>query len=171
MGVILEPVKGQRESRMKGDDRIIEVLNEVLTAELTAINQYFIHAEMCEHWGYELLYQAIRSRSVAEMKHAEEMISRILYLEGTPNMSRYFEIRVGRDVPDMLAKDVALERDAIARYNRGIALATSAGDNGSRHLMEDALGQEEGHAISIEAHLTQIEQMGLENYLANQVRK
>src|SRR3990172_1349145 len=108
---------------MKGDDRIIEVLNEVLTAELTAINQYFIHAEMCEHWGYELLYQAIRSRSVAEMKHAEETISRILYLEGTPNMSRYFEIRVGRDLPDMLAKDVALERDAIARYNRGIALA------------------------------------------------
>ena len=156
---------------MKGDDRIIEVLNEVLTAELTAINQYFIHAEMCEHWGYELLYQAIRSRSVAEMKHAEEMISRILYLEGTPNMSRYFDIRVGRDVPDMLAKDVALERDAIARYNRGIALARDAGDNGSRDLLEGALRQEEGHARSLDAQLAQIEQMGLENYLANQVRK
>ena len=156
---------------MKGDPKIIEILNDVLTAELTAINQYFVHGEMCEHWGYEALYAEIRDRAVAEMRHAEDVIGRILYLEGQPNMSRYFDMKVGKDVPDMLANDLALEKDAIGRYNRGVALAREAGDNGSRHLLEDTLGQEEDHARAIEAHLIQIQQMGLENYLGNQVRK
>lgn len=156
---------------MKGDDRIIEVLNDVLTAELTAINQYFIHGEMCENWGYEALYHEIRGRAIAEMKHAEEIIDRMLYLEGRPNMSRYFDIKVGKDVPAMLASDLGLEKDAIQRLNKGVALAHDAGDNGSRHLLEDILRDEEEHALAIEAHLTQIQQMGLENYLANQVHK
>ena len=156
---------------MKGDPKIIEMLNDVLTAELTAINQYFVHGEMCEHWGYEALYAEIRDRAMAEMKHAEEVIGRILYLEGQPNMSRYFEIKIGQQVPDMLANDLALEKDAIGRYNKGIALARDAGDNGSRELIEETLELEEEHARTIEAHLTQIKQMGLENYLGNQVRK
>lgn len=156
---------------MKGNPKIIEMLNDVLAAELTAINQYFIHGEMCEHWGYEALYSEIRERAMAEMKHAEEVIGRILYLEGRPNMSRYFDIVVGQNVPDMLANDLALEKDAVERYNGGVALAREVGDNGSRQLLEGTLGQEEEHARRIEAHLSQIQQMGLENYLGNQVRK
>ena len=156
---------------MKGDARVIEVLADLLSAELTAINQYFVHAEMCENWGYDYLHEVTRSRAIAEMKHAEEIIDRILYFEGAPNVSRYYAIHIGDTVSKMLANDLAAEKDAVERYNRGVAVAREAGDNGTRELLEDILEDEEEHANTLEAHLTQIQQMGLENYLANLVRK
>ncbi len=156
---------------MKGDARVIDVLGELLSAELTAINQYFVHAEMCENWGYDYLHEVTRSRAIGEMKHAEEIIDRILYFEGAPDISRYYAIHIGDTVAKMLANDLVAEKDAIERYNRGIAVAREAGDNGSRELLEDILEDEEGHANTIEAHLVQIQHMGVDNYLANQVRK
>src|SRR5262245_33819195 len=155
---------------MQGEPEIIEMLNEVLTAELTAINQYFIHAKMCENWGYERLAEKVRAESIDEMKDADAFIERILFLEGVPNMQRLNPVRVGETVEEQLTVDLELERDAIARYNRGIALAVEKGDNGTRELFERKLVGEEEHADWLESQLELIRQVGLENYLAQQIR-
>ena len=153
---------------MKGDPEIIEALNEILTAELTAINQYFIHAKMRENWGFTS-WRRRREESIEEMKHADKIIERILYLDGVPNMQRYDPIRVGETVPEQLALELETEKAAIERYNRHIALAVAKGDNGSRELMEHRLVDEESHADWLEAQLHVIDTIGVENYLAQQL--
>ena len=154
---------------MKGHPEIIEALNDVLTAELTAINQYFAHSEICEHWRYERLYQAIREEAIHEMKHAELVIGRVLYLDGMPNMSRYSEIKIGPNVKQMLENDQALEQDAIVRLNQHIELARVHQDFGTEELLEAILKDEEEHIDWIEAQLDQIAQVGIQNYLAQQI--
>ena len=155
---------------MKGDSRIIEVLNDVLTAELTAINQYFVHAEMCENWGYARLHKVIRKHSIGEMKHAEELIERVLFLEGIPNVQRIGKINIGENVPEMMKVDYALELDALPRLNQGIELCRELGDNNSRHLLEEILEEEEEHVDWIEAQQALLEQVGVQNYLAQQIK-
>ena len=156
---------------MKGDAKIIEVLNEVLTAELTAINQYFLHGEMCENWGYERLHKVIRKHSIGEMKHAEEVVERILFLEGLPNLQRLGKINVGENVEEILRADYALELEALPRLNSGIELCREIGDNNTRHLLEEILEDEEEHVDWIEAQLTLVEQVGIQNYLAQQIKE
>jgi bacterioferritin len=156
---------------MKGDAKIIEVLNDVLTAELTAINQYFLHGEMCENWGYERLHHVIRKHSIGEMKHAEEVIERVLFLEGIPNVQRLGKITIGENVEEILKADYALELEALPRLNEGIELCRELGDNNSRHLLEEILEDEEEHVDWIEAQLTLIEQVGIQNYLAQQIKE
>ena len=156
---------------MKGDRKILDLLNEVLTAELTAINQYFVHSEMCENWGYERLHRIIQKHSIGEMKHAEELIERILFLEGIPNMQRLNKINIGEDVPEVLKLDLALEMDALPRLNKGIEECRALGDNNSRHLLEAILTDEEEHVDWLESQLALIEQVGVDNYLAQQIRK
>ena len=156
---------------MKGDRKIIEILNDVLTAELTAINQYFVHGEMCENWGYQRLQHAIRQHSIGEMKHAEEVIERILFLEGIPNMQRLGKINIGENVPEQLKLDLGLEMDAVKRLNEGIEQCRELDDNNSRHLLEEILEDEEEHIDWIEAQLALIEQVGAQNYLAQQIVK
>ena len=155
---------------MPGDQDVIELLNEVLTAELTAINQYFIHAKMCENWGFERLAKKNYDESIDEMKDAEKVIERILFLEGVPNLQRLGSVLVGETVPEQHQLDLDLERAAIDRYNRGVALARDTGDNGTAELLEDLLVGEEEHADWLEAQLNLIEQVGLQNYLAQQIR-
>jgi bacterioferritin len=154
---------------VQGHAEIIELPNEVLTAELTAINQYFVHAKMQDNWGYARLAQATRDESIDEMKHAEKVMERILYLDGVPNLQRLSPLRVGETVPEQLRLDLALEGEAIPRLNRAVAAATAAGDNGSRELFEAILVDEEEHADWLEAQLTLIEQVGEANYLAQQI--
>ena len=156
---------------MQGDPEIIELLNEVLTAELTAVNQYFIHAKMCSNWGYHRLAAKIREESLDEMRDAEKVIERILYLGGLPNLQRLNPVRVGETVPEQLALDLANEAAAIDRYNRGVALAVAHGDNGTRELLEHRLVDEEAHADWLETQQTLITQVGLENYLATQIHE
>jgi len=156
---------------MQGDGDIIELLNEVLTAELTAVNQYFIHAKMCSNWGYDRLASRIRAESLDEMRDAEKVIERILYLDGIPNLQRLNSVRVGETVPEQFTLDLANEAAAIERYNRGVALAVAKGDNGTRELLEHRLVGEEEHADWLEAQLTLIAQVGVENYLATQIRE
>jgi bacterioferritin len=156
---------------MKGDRKIIEILNDVLTAELTAINQYFVHAEMCDNWGYEHLHKTIRKHSIGEMKHAEELIERILFLEGVPNVQRLGKITIGENVPEMFKVDHALEMDAVKRLNAGIEACRQADDNNSRHLLEEVLEDEEDHIDWIESQLDLIEQVGVANYLAQQIHE
>jgi bacterioferritin len=155
---------------MQGSQAIIEILNEVLTAELTAINQYFIHSRMCDNWGYDHLAEKLRHESIDEMKDADAIIERILYLEGVPNMQRLGSVAVGENVPEQLALDQDLERAAIGRYNRGIALAVAEADNGTRDLFESQLRGEEEHLDWIESQLELIRQVGVENYLSQQIR-
>jgi bacterioferritin len=154
---------------MQGDADIIELLNEVLTAELTAINQYFVHAKMCENWGYHRLASHGRDESIGEMKHAERLIERILYFEGTPNMQRLFPVRVGEAVPEQFQVDLELEYDAVQRLNRGIALTVERGDNGTRELLADILVSEEEHIDWLETQQETIRQIGLERYLSEQL--
>jgi bacterioferritin len=159
---------------MKGNKKIIELLNDVLTGELTAVNQYFLHARMCENWGYLRLAEITRKESIGEMKHADELIERIeriLYLEGLPNLQRLDKIGVGETVPEQLRLDRELEVAAIARLNKGIALCVQSGDNGSRELLEEILTSEESHLDWIETQLGLIDSIGEEHYLAQQVRK
>src|SRR5262247_4559602 len=145
---------------MKGHDQIIGLLNEVLTAELTAINQYFVHARMCDNWGYKRLWKTIREETLGEMRHADELIERILYLEGIPNLQRLGKVNVGETVPEQLRLDLEVEREAIRMLNAGIETARSLGDNGSRELLEHLLEGEESHANWMEAQLTLIAQTG-----------
>jgi bacterioferritin len=156
---------------MQGDVKVIELLNEQLTAELTAINQYFLHARMCENWGYERLWHKIKHESIDEMKHADEIIERILYLEGLPNLQRLGKLNIGQTVEEQLTSDLALEARAIPMLNQGIALCRGEGDNGTAELLEDILVDEEEHANWLEAQLTLIQQVGLQNYLSEQMKK
>jgi bacterioferritin len=156
---------------MRGDPEVIELLNEVLTAELTAINQYFIHAKMCENWGLHRLSSKIRDESIDEMKDAEAVIERILYLEGVPNMQRLGKVKVGETVPEQLRLDHELELDAVARLNRAIAQAVAVGDNGSRELLQKILVSEEEHIDWVEAQLELLKQVGEQNYLAQQIHE
>lgn len=154
---------------MKGDPQIIDVLNELLTAELTAINQYFIHAKMLKNWGYQRLAEQKRKESIEEMRHADEVIERILYLDGTPNMQRLNPVRVGEDPIEMHQLDLTLEVEAVARLNRGIALATSIGDGGTRSLFEKILLEEEDAVDFLETQLSIVKDLGREHYLAQMI--
>jgi len=155
---------------MQGDPKIIELLNGVLTNELTAINQYFIHYKMCADWGYDRMAAAKKKESIEEMGDADKVIDRILYLNGIPNMQRYNPVQVGESVPEMHALDLRLEVNAVAKLNQGIALCREIGDNGTRVLLEDILQGEE-HAIDwLEAQLDLIKQVGVQGYLAEQIK-
>ncbi len=154
---------------MKGNDKIIEKLNEVLTAELTAINQYFIHAKMCANWGYARLAGKIRAESIDEMKHADTLIERILYLDGIPNLQRLYKVNVGETVKEQFELDLELEKVAIARLNDGVAMCRELGDNGSRELLEHMLVSEEEHADWLETQLELMKQVGEQNYMAQQI--
>jgi bacterioferritin len=155
---------------MKGHDKVIELLNEVLTSELTAINQYFIHAKMCQNWGYERLWHKTYEESIGEMKHADKVIGRVLFLEGLPNLQRLGKVNVGTTVKEQLQLDLEFEKAAIARLNDGIALCRDLGDNGTCELLEEILVSEEEHVDWLEAQLTLIDQVGEGNYLAQQIK-
>jgi bacterioferritin len=154
---------------MKGNEKIIEYLNARLAEELTAISQFMVHAEICESWKYERLHKAIEKRAIEEMMHAEKLISRILYLEGQPIVSNLNKMHIGAEVPIMHESDRGFEERGIKGYNETIRLAVEVGDNGTRELIESILKVEEGHMDWIEAQLNQIKQMGLENYLMEQI--
>ena len=154
---------------MKGNAKLIEALNEILTSELTSVNQYFIHAKMCENWGYQRLAALNRQESIEEMRHADILMQRILFLEGMPNMTELFPIKVGPDVKRQLENDLALELDAVPRLNAAIQTATAVGDNGSRELFKQILLDEEHHIDYLEGQLHIVEEIGLENYLAQQI--
>ncbi len=156
---------------MTGHERIIALLNDVLTAELTAINQYFLHARLCEHWGYRRLWKKLREESMGEMKHADQLVERILYLDGMPNMQRLAKVNVGESVPEQLRLDLELEKAAIKALNDGIEACRTHGDAGSRLLLEEILDAEEEHATWIETQLTLIGQVGEAHYLAQQVHE
>jgi len=154
---------------MKGQEEVIAVLQDVLCAELTAINQYFIHARMCENWGYKRLAAHIRKESIEEMHHAQEIIDRILYFDGAPNMQKYMKINVGKTVPEQLQFDLEVEYQAVPRLNRGVEIARDKGDNGTRALLEHILKEEEEHVDWLEAQLGIVKEIGVENYLAQQL--
>lgn len=154
---------------MRGDPQILEALNEILTAELTAINQYFIHAKMCGNWGYQRLAKKKREESIDEMKDADHVIERILFLDGVPNMQRLFPVRVGEDPIEQHRLDLALETEAVGRYNKAIAIAREKGDNGTRALLEQLLRGEEHSVDWLESQLNVVEQIGKERYLAEQL--
>jgi bacterioferritin len=154
---------------MKGNKRVIEALNDILTAELTGINQYFLHAKMCTNWGYGRIAKKNREESISEMKHAEELIERILYLDGVPNLQKLDKIMVGESVPEQMKLDLALEVAAVARLNKAIALCTDVGDNGSREMLEHILVSEESHLDWLEVQLGLVKQLGETAYLAEQM--
>lgn len=154
---------------MKGHGEIIATLNELLSDELTAINQYWVHAEMCADWGYERLHEAAEKRAREEMKHAEMLIERIIFLEGKPVVSNLNKIHIGGEVEAQHKNDVAAEVDAIAGYNAGVKQARELADNGTRRLLASILKDEEDHLDWLEAQLDQIEQMGIQIYLAQQL--
>jgi bacterioferritin len=156
---------------MRGHEQIVSVLNDVLTAELTTINQYFIHARMCENWGYARLWKKIRDESIGQMRHADRLIERILYLEGVPNLQRLGKVNVGQTVPEQLRLDLEVEKAAIKMLNGGIETCRSLGDNGSRELLAEILSGEEEHANWLEAQLTLIQQSGESHYLAQQIKE
>jgi bacterioferritin len=156
---------------MRGNEKVLAYLNEVLKAELTAINQYFLHAEMCDNWGYNKLGDHTKKESIDEMKHAEVLIERILLFEGTPVMHELFPLKIGATVKEQLENDLSLEIAAVARLNSAIKTAVEAGDNGSRDLFEKILTDEEGHIDWLEAQLHMIQEIGIENYLAQQMHE
>ena len=156
---------------MQGNAQVIEALNEVLTAELTAINQYFIHHKMCENWGYQRLSSKKREESIGEMKDADRIIERILYFDGVPNMQRMNPVRVGEDPIEQHRLDLAVETEAIERLNKAIALCRDKADNGTRELLEEILRGEEDGADWLEAQLHIVEQIGAERYLAEQIHE
>ena len=156
---------------MKGDAKVIALLNDVLTNELTAINQYFLHARMCQNWGYQRLWKKVRDESIDEMKHADKVIARILYLDGLPNLQKLGKLEIGETVAEQLKSDLALEKRAIPVLNAGIELCRGKGDNGTAELLEEILVDEEEHADWLEAQLTLVEQVGIQNYLAQQMKE
>jgi bacterioferritin len=156
---------------MRGKDKVVARLNEALKAELTAINQYFLHSEMCENWGYHRLGEFIKKQSIDEMKHAEKVIERILFLDGTPNMGMGLPIKVGASVKEQITSDLALEVEAFSMYNAAIQVCVAEGDNTSRELFEMLLKDEERHIDFLEAQLHIIEEAGIQNYLAQQMHE
>ena len=156
---------------MKGNEEVLTLLNNLLTNELTAINQYFVHAKMCENWGFERLAHKVREESIDEMKHADQIISRILFLEGVPNLQRLNKLHVGETVKEQLECDLQLEYSAIKFLNDGIAASREVGDNTTEDLMTKILVSEEEHTDWIETQLELIRQVGEQNYLAQQIKK
>lgn len=154
---------------MKGNDKIIETLNALLADELTAINQYMVHSEMCKNWGYAELHEAIEKRAITEMKHAEMHIGRIIFLEGRPLVSVLNPMHIGATVLEQLRSDLGAEQGAVKAYNDAVKLAVEVGDNGTRAMLESILKDEEEHLDWLETQLDQIEQIGIQNYLAQQV--
>jgi bacterioferritin len=154
---------------MKGNKKLLEQLNARLAEELTAINQYMVHSEMCDDWGYGKLHKQIEKRAIDEMKHAEKLIGRILYLEGIPIVSDLNKIHIGAEVPKMHENDRQAEEGAIKNYNETIRLAAEVGDNGTREMLTAILKEEEEHIDTLEAQLDQIKQMGIQNYLTEQL--
>jgi bacterioferritin len=155
---------------MQGHPEIIELLNEVLTAELTAVNQYFGHAKMQGNWGYDRLADHSRAESIDEMRHADELIERILYLDGTPNLQRLGSVRLGEDPVEQLRLDLEVEREAVERFNRGIARCVELGDNGTRELLADMLTSEEDHVDWLETQLDLVDKLGEQLYLSEQMK-
>jgi bacterioferritin len=158
----------KREVEMKGDRKLLPVLNQLLADELTAISQYMVHSEMCENWGYPKLHTAIEKQAMDEMHHAEWLIQRIIFLDGSPVVSKLNPMKIGKSVPDMISNDETDELGAVKSYNAGIKLAREVSDNGTVELLTKILKMEEGHVDWAEAQRDQIAQMGLQNYLANQ---
>ena len=156
---------------MKGNKNVLDVLNQVLRKELTGINQYFLHAKMCKNWGYQRLYKVAREESIEEMKHADTIMERILFLEGTPNVSSYDKIMVGSTVKQQLENDLGLEMAALAVLRPGIKTCLEASDDASRELLEHILADEEKHVDWIESQLHQIEEVGYQNYLSQQINE
>jgi bacterioferritin len=154
---------------MKGNEKIIQQLNARLADELTAINQYMVHSEMCANWGYERLHKAIEKRAIDEMKHAEKLIERILFLDGKPTVSVLNEIHIGADVEAQHRNDLTAEQTAVKDYNQDIGLAAEVGDHGTRELLKSILQEEEQHLDWLEVQLDQIQQMGKQNYLVEQI--
>ena len=154
---------------VKAGPQVVAALNEILTAELTAINQYFLHARMLGNWGYDRLAHEVRTESIDEMKHADQLIERILYLEGLPNVQRLGKVRIGETVPEMFTADLELEREAIPRLNAAIATCAAENDAGTRHLLEEILRSEEEHLDWLETQLRLIAELGLPAYLAQQM--
>ncbi len=154
---------------MKGNDKIIELLNGLLADELTAVNQYIVHSEMCANWGYERLHDAVEKRAIQEMGHAEKLIERILFFEGRPIVSQLNPMHIGAEVEEQLRNDLGAELDAVKAYNRGVRLSVELEDNGTRSLFESILTDEEEHVDWLEAQLDQIAQMGIQDYLGQQL--
>jgi bacterioferritin len=155
---------------VKGDTQVIALLNDVLSAELTAVNQYWLHARLCESWGYERLWKKIREESLEEMKHADELIERILYLEGMPNLQKLGKINVGESVPEQFKLDLQVEYEAVKRLNEGIEACRGKGDNGSRALLEKMLSDEEDHVDWLEEQERLVQTLGEPAYLAEQIK-
>jgi bacterioferritin len=154
---------------MKGDPKVIEVLNDLLADELTAVNQYMVHSEMCDNWGYAKLAKSIEKRAVEEMKHAEKLIGRILFLEGIPVVSKLNDIHIGADVPKMYGNDHSAEADAIKKYNAGIVVCATAKDYATREILESILNDEDRHIDGIENVQDEIKQMGVQIFLSTQL--
>ncbi len=154
---------------MKGDAKVIDLLNEILTAELTAINQYFLHAELCEHWGFDKLHKVVRKESIEEMKHAEKLVHRILFLDGLPNLQRLGKVNVGTTVKEQFTLDLQVELDAVKRLNGAIEYCRTVGDNGTREILEHILHEEESHIDWIETQQEAMRQTGEQAYLAEQL--
>lgn len=155
---------------VKGDSKVIDVLNEVLTGELTAINQYFLHARMCKNWGYERIASKVHKESIDEMKHAQDLTDRVLFLGGVPNLQKLGKLEIGETVPEQLQSDLKLEFQAMERLKAGIKICWEASDHGSRELLEHILEDEEHHIDWLEAQLHQISEIGREQYLAQQIK-
>jgi bacterioferritin len=155
---------------MKGDPRILDMLNEVLTGELTAINQYFLHARMCQNWGYEYLGKKIYDESIDEMKHADRIVKRVLFLDGLPNLQKLNKLTIGTSVVEILENDLQLELATVARFNKGIQLSRDVGDNGSEELLTGILVDSEHHVDWLESQVELVKQVGAANYLAQQIR-
>jgi bacterioferritin len=156
---------------MKGKPEVLKVLQEMLKEELGAINQYMLHAEMCSNWGYKRLYAHTKKESINEMKHAEELIERLVFLEGSPNLGELPKLNIGKDVQQQFENDLALEKGAVADYNSAIALCRKAGDHASADMLQTILDDEEGHVDFLEEQLGLIKELGLANYLAQQMKE
>ena len=154
---------------MKGKPEVLKVLQEMLKEELGAISQYFLHGEMCQNWGYKKLYEHTKKESINEMKHAEELTERILFLEGHPNLGELPKLNIGKDVKQQFENDLELEKNAVAAYNEGILVCRKAGDQASADLLQEILADEEGHVDFLEEQLGLIKEIGIQNYLAQKV--
>jgi len=164
-------LRWERGETMKAKEGVINILNKILTADLTAINQYFVHAKMCENWGYERLHHKVQERSMAEMKDADELIGHILYLDGVPNMQRMNTVQVGETVPEQLKLDLKAEQEMLTLLSEGVVHCTKVSDFTTRHMLEDMAKDVDAHIDWIETQSETIKQVGLENYLAEQIKK